>query len=662
MKTTLRQIKLTYFKGIKYLEILFNEQTDIYGDNGTGKTTIFDAFTWLLFGKDHADNAKFEIKTLDENTQAIPQVEHEVEGVLLVDDEEITLKRIYREKWVKRRGSTEAELTGHETLYFWNDVPLSQKEYQAKISEIIDENIFKLVTNPLYFNAMKWQDRRALLTEINGEVNDIDALDEIATLQNKQEILALTNVLNSKKTIDEYKKEVAARKKKIKTELEQIPTRVDELQKSLPEQQNWTEIEAEIKAHNEKVEAIDAQLQDQSKISESYYKEVESKRVKLYELKKNKSDFENEASKQISEKLNAKQENINKVKDELRGVQYEIKANDFNLKKATEEHSDIDTKIANLRNEFAQKRDEQLKIDEHQFICPTCKRAFETEDIEAKKVELHENFNTNKAKQLEAINTKGKALNEEKTKLQEEIKEYKKRSEQLNAILANVQKDLTDTEKAPAGVESTQAILKDNQEYQEVLEDIEALEVLLAETEAMGIQTDEEATKKLKLQKYGLVSKIDNLKERLATRKQIEQGETRIKELNAQQKDLAQQLADTENEEFTITAFVSAKINKVEEAVNQLFPTVRFKMFCEQLNGGTAECCETLINGVPFSDTNNAAKIQSGIEIINVLSKHYGFYAPIFIDNAESVTTLPSTESQVIRLIVSDEHKSLTIK
>lgn len=658
MKTTLKQIKFTYFKGIKDLEILFDEQTDIYGDNGTGKTTIFDAFTWLLFGKDHADNAKFEIKTLDENNQAIPQIEHEVEGVLLVDDEEITLKRIYREKWVKRRGSTEAELTGHETLYFWNDVPLSQKEYQAKISEIIDENIFKLVTNPLYFNTMKWQDRRALLTEIAGEVNDIDAL----TLQSKQEILALTNVLNSTKTIDEYKKEVVARKKKIKTELEQIPTRVDELSKSLPEQQNWTEIEAEIKAHSEEVGAIDSQLQDQSKISDSYYKEVESKRAKLYELKRRKSDFENEANKQISEKLNTKQENINKVKDELRGVQYEIKANDFNLKKATEEHSDIDTKIANLRNEFAQKRDEQLKIDEHQFTCPTCKRAFETEDIEAKKAELHENFNTNKAKELEAINTKGKALNEEKTKLQEEIKEYKKRSEQLNAILANVQKDLTDTEKAPAGVESTQAIFKNNQEYQEVLEDIEALESLLAETKAINTQTDEEAIKKLKLQKSGLVSKIDKLKEILATRKQIEQGETRIKELTTQQKDLAQQLADTENEEFTITAFVSAKINKVEEAVNQLFPTVRFKMFCEQLNGGTAECCETLINGVPFSDTNNAAKIQSGIEIINILSKHYGFYAPIFIDNAESVTTLPSTESQVIRLIVSDKHKSLTIK
>ncbi len=653
MKTTLKKIKLTFFKGIKDLEISFDKETNIYGDNGTGKTTVFDAFTWLLFGKDHNDNQKFEIKTLDENNQAIEKIDHEVEGILVVDNKEITIKRIYREKWQKKRGSTELTMTGHETSYFWNDVPLNQKEFQEKLSTIIDEGTFKLVTNPLYFNSMKWQDRRALLTEIAGAVTD----EEIA--QNSKDFQALLDKL-SNKTIDEYKKEVAAKKKKIKTELEQIPTRVDELQKSLPEAQNWDEIEAEIKTKEKEVTAIDEQLQDQSKVSENYYEEIEQKQSDLYKLKSKKSEFEHQASNQISKKLKEKEANINEIKDELAQAEKDAKNNEDKIQSLKKTNDDTEVKLKALRNDFTRISQSQLEIDKHQFTCPTCKRAFEDADIEQKKAELTKNFNINKAKQLEEINKQGKALKENQKQINNEIEELQKNF--FDNIIEKLKKELEEAQKAPAGVQTSQAILKDNEEYQELLASIEKLKGEIKDKEESKPTTDSDTIEKLKLTKSDLNTKIDTLKATLNTRTQIEKGNERIAELNAQSKDLAQQLADVENEEFTITAFVSAKINKVEEAVNQLFPTVNFKMFCEQINGGVAECCETLINGVPFSDANNAAKIQAGIEIINVLSKHYNFYAPIFIDNAESVTTLPATDSQIIRLVVEEGTKVLTIK
>ena len=156
-KVILKTLNLINFKGVNKLSIDFNDSTNIFGANGTGKTTVFDSFTWLLFGKDSSDRKDFELKTLDSSNVVIPKIEHEVNAVIWVDDEEVTIKRILKEKWVKQRGSLEAEFTGNETLYYWNDVPLSQKEFQNKVSQIIDETIFKLITSPTAFNSLKWQ-------------------------------------------------------------------------------------------------------------------------------------------------------------------------------------------------------------------------------------------------------------------------------------------------------------------------------------------------------------------------------------------------------------------------------------------------------------------------------------------------------------------------
>jgi exonuclease SbcC len=219
MKIFLQSLKLTNFKGIRELVATFNQVTNISGQNATGKTTLMDAFLWLFFGKDSTDRKDFEIKTLDENNKPYQRLDHEVEGVLIVDGNELTLRRCYKEKWTKKRGSSEHEFTGHETSYFWNDVPLQQKEYEQKIASLFNENIFKLITNTTYFNSLKWQDRRAVLMQIAGKIDDTEVLERIATVSNKAEVLQITNALNQGKTIDEFKNQLAAKRKKLKDEL-----------------------------------------------------------------------------------------------------------------------------------------------------------------------------------------------------------------------------------------------------------------------------------------------------------------------------------------------------------------------------------------------------------------------------------------------------------
>ncbi|MGI8600291.1 MAG: ATP-binding protein, partial [Chitinophagaceae bacterium] len=181
MNIILRKLQLTNFKGIKNLSCEFSHETFIYGENATGKTTVMDAFLWLLFGKDSTDRKDFEVKTLDKAGNVIEKTDHEVYALLDVDGRDIELKRVLREKWQKKRGSVEAEFTGNETLYFWNDVPCQQKEFQAKINNLVDESIFKLLTSPLYFNSLPWQNRRDVLIGIAGDVTDAEVLDAMAT-------------------------------------------------------------------------------------------------------------------------------------------------------------------------------------------------------------------------------------------------------------------------------------------------------------------------------------------------------------------------------------------------------------------------------------------------------------------------------------------------
>ena len=134
----IRQLTLLNFKGIRNLTVDFDlNETNIFGYNGTGKTTIFDAFTWLLFGKDSKDRKDFNIKTLDANNQPIERIPHEVTACIEVNGEEINLKKCYNEVWTKKRGSAVETFNGHSVECFYNDVPCSVTEYAKKIAELL---------------------------------------------------------------------------------------------------------------------------------------------------------------------------------------------------------------------------------------------------------------------------------------------------------------------------------------------------------------------------------------------------------------------------------------------------------------------------------------------------------------------------------------------
>ena len=664
----IKKIELNYFKGVQKQEIDFDKNTDIFGDNGTGKTTIFDAFTWLLFGKDSTDRKDFEIKTLDKSNVVIPKIEHEVSAVIMVENEKISIRRILKENWVKKRGSLETEFSGNVTDYYWNEVPMQQKEFQVKVSQILDETVFKMITNPLAFNAMKWQDRRLALIKIAGEVSD----QELASGNSEYEKL-IAQLVNGK-TLEDYRKQIQASIKKSKEDLKAIPTRIDEISKSMPETFDFLKLGGEIDLKQKEILKVEEQITNKSKAFDSVLEANQGKKVKASNLKSEIQEIESKAKTQAkkdatpdnatADGLRTKLETSN---SDLGTAENGIKTLESKLSTLENEIESIDKKIVAKREEWATENAKELTFNDNDFHCPTCKREFESGDVDGKKTELQNHFKTSKSNALELIQKQGKSLSDEKATTQTEIDALKVRIENgkkhIEALKATIetQKSDLDNELSKSNTDNPkdenliyECILSLDQVYKSKKSDLVALEATIEEVPVVD-------TAELQTQKQTLNAEIDALKSKLQNEVQIKAVNDRVKALQDEEKTLAQQIANVEKEQFVIENFNKLKIDTLEQKINSKFKFVNFKMFDLQINGGEFECCDALIDGVPFSDANTASRINAGLDIINTLCEFYQVTAPIFIDNRESIINVIPIESQIINLIVSEADKKLRV-
>lgn len=660
----LRKLHLVNFKGAKDVVVNFEDNTTIFGANRSGKTTLFDSFTWLLFGKDSTDRKDFEIKTLDSNNNVIEKIDHSVEGILWVNDEEITLKRVLREKWVKQRGSLEATFQGNETLYYWNEVPMNQKEYTSKIAEIIDEYIFKLLSNPLAFNSLKWQDMRTVLTNIAGNQN----LKELVKGDN--ELLDLLQ-LTEKKTIQEIKKENLSKVKKIKEDLSLIPTRIDEVEKSKPEALDFVKLEEEKTKLESDLKEIESQLLDLSKANESEL-------TKRTELQNEKYKKESELNKILNQfKIESEQETridtteADNLKLELRQKESKVEINNNGLKDLQDylktqkdKISSLENEADKLRNDWIELNSKQFVIDPNETICKCCNRPLD--NIEDKKEEFESVFNSNKKTRLESISAEGKEIKLSIEKINGLIEKTNTRIEEVCKENAGILNQCSSIEDKIKQLENSNVVTKSSVEvYNEKLFNSNEVKLLSDSIELLNKKLSEPVkvnNESLLNTKKELENSIELVKKDLSLKDQIIKAESRILELKEEEKSLSNSLNILEKQQFTIERLIKIEITSLEESINSKFDYVSFKMFETQINGGEVETCKTLIDGVPFSDANTASKINAGLDIINILSHYYNVSAPIFIDNRESVTDLIKTNSQVINLVVSPSDKKLRVE
>lgn len=301
MKIKLIKMVIKNFKGIKELILNFGDISTIYGENGTGKSTIFDAFTWELFGKDSHDRSDFEIQTLDSNNNVIHGLEHSVTLVLEVDGKEKILKRTLKERWVKPNGKAEKELKGCTTDFEIDEIPVKLKEYQAAINEMIDENLFKMVTNPLYLSNLNWTKQREILLDIIGDISEESVINYNRNLKPLEALLT--------DGIENFNKRVKASIAKLKEEVKSIPARIDECNNNI-KIIDFDELELRKIEIQSSINSLDEQIADSSKANEEKLKLQEE----LFKIKETLSKKRVEAHKNAVKPFMEIQEKINEIR------------------------------------------------------------------------------------------------------------------------------------------------------------------------------------------------------------------------------------------------------------------------------------------------------------------------------------------------------------
>jgi len=655
-KINLSSLSLRNFKGIKDLNISFNKQTSIFGANEAGKTSVFDAFNWLLFGKDSFDRKDFAIK----NTvhKELNRQEHEVEGVLLIDDngreESITLKRIYKEKWSKPKGATRQEYTGNVQEFYWNDVPMQAGEFAAKISELVDETIFKLITNAIYFNTLPWKKRREFLFNLAGSISNNDVAGSNKRFQE------LATIFSSKGE-EGYKTEINAKKKKLKDDLEAIPHRIDELSKSLPEERDFNALRSELKSILNNIADIDTILTDKANSQNSKSEAIQQKQRGIHQLKTSLQDLEFEAHSRFNKVYNETLSRKSELTNIVNTLEGSLKSKNILLKSQQDTKQGLDLRTDNLRNMFDKVNQEELVFDESKLCCPTCKRDFDAEKVEEEKANMRKNFIDDKNRALDEIEEKGKALAAESKKCNDTIQTLSEAIEVINKELAEANEALSNF----IELHKNDVTKFDKEAFESSIEYTTILNQVKAAQDEVAILTNktdpEDNSAELRQQKAELNIQADVLKKEINLEETIKTTNLRIDELKNKETEYANQLAQLEGIEHDIEEFTKAKIDLIESRINGRFQSVTFKMYNYTIGGNPEETCETMYKGVPFGDLNTAGKIWAGIDIINTLSDHYQVYAPIFLDNRESTSVIPFTESQVVNLFVSPEDKKLRV-
>ncbi|MFA5392002.1 MAG: hypothetical protein WC331_11355 [Candidatus Omnitrophota bacterium] len=624
MEITLKKLELSHFKGVRSFTLEVNgngKNATIRGRNGAGKTTLSDAAHWLLFGKDSLGRADFSIKTLDKSGNELHNLDHSVEGVFDVDGQEITLKKVFREKWVRKRGAASKEFTGHEVNHFIDDVPVKESEFKARIAALIDENTFKLLTNPSYFNSLHWQKRREILLQVCGNVSDADVI------ASNKDLAALPEILGNR-SLEDHKKVIASKKKEINDRLKDIPGRIDENEKSIVDVSGYNvdEINAKITKLESKIQTMKAGGNDAV-------------------LRKQKAELEAKRA-EIQTKLDGL------VREAEKAIDGEIETMEKANRVACKSLADISIELGSLNNvidrnekEMDRLRKEFTEVAAQEYtgssVCPTCGQSLPEDQVQAA-VSKH---NEQKARRIRDINDQGKRLKvatEDSRKIRERLIEKKTGLEEDIRI--------TDTR-----------IAEERERGFKTLANVGKIEKKALADLAAEIKEADEGLNAAPVDTTLLDAELTTEKGKLAEIEGSKKAAKRIEALKREEKKLAAEYEDLERQTFLMEGFIRAKVNLLEDKINSRFSLVRWKLFTEQINGGLTECCEATIDGVPFSSANTGSQILAGLDIISTLQRHYNIKAVCWLDHAEALSSAPpEMNCQMIQLHVSQD-KALTV-
>lgn len=644
----LLKLTLENFKGHGLRVVEFSPTvTRVYGANGTGKTSLFDSFCWMLWAKDSDERTQSGTVSFypfdpDKQGEVLHNVVVKVEAVLEIDGAQHVLCRTMQEKWTTPNGTELPRFTGNETKLYIDGLAVKANQFDAFVKENINPEMFKLTSNPWYFPTLHWKEQRRILMELVGDISNDDVLAADASLE------PLRNELASRKPED-CKKLWQQQQKAAVKDLEKTVLLINENRKHLPQIENEAEVKAELEAQRlVLMKPLEKAMQEKADILSGTAVSKKQAEAKVLESKLDVIRAEQR------EKIAA----VRKPFDEqIAALEAEAKTAAETVKPYRQTVVNLDNAIRENEEKLKVLQDSWQAVDAEEFndVCPCCHRPYPPEQIADQRAA----FNRSKAERLEKIEADGNALfdkNEENKAQRDAAMKEVQRLSKLDIEMPDKRSEIMQRRE-----EAVQALppMENRQDWFEASEDLKRIN---HEIEELHIDV------KLKLMDAekaieSAQKPVGDIDVRLAEIKAAEATRALITDYTKQQQTLREQHDELALKLSLIKKYDEIKAVMTTEKVKAILPGMDFKLFnYNNTNEGYTETCELVKDGKPYANLSNGEKIAVGCELIAAISKHYGVSNPVWIDNAEATTKHLETNGQAILLRVSAADAELRIE
>lgn len=643
----IKKISIENFAGLKNQVFEFNgNNARVYGANGTGKTTTATALQWLLFDKGLDGSTKsFNPVPLDENNEEeyelIPTVEVELDD----NGKILKIRKESHPKYTTNKATNRKEYSRSRTKkQYINDESLKVKDFQSRISELVSEDVFKLITNPAAFNQLHWKEQRTILFEI------ADDIDTETIIKTNKDFEAIPKILGDH-DIETKQKILKDKITQIEKDIKDIPIRINQTESNKQEvpkydEERYEEIKQEIERLGK--ERVDVQ-NDKAEID--LRNQLADKQAELKRLEDNHEANNENRITSLNNEFNVEEGTVSNLKTQIKNNKQQIDYENNRRKTLLDKHKEIQSQIEEVKNRQFEYKDDG--------VCSCCGQALPADQVEQAKEKALKQFNKNKSQEIEELNnSKERVVNDGK-----QIKPtIEKLESQNNSLQIRVNEAEDKSQRILNKINQLKASsvnVTQTEEYKSVLNDINEINNKRKDIKTtindQLVNIDNQITE-LTQEKV----EFENVKAIESSNKHLDDA---IRELRMQENNLLDEKEEYVHQNQVLKAFITTRVKMLTENVNNKFNIAEFKLFNQLVNGELEETCVTTVDGVEYSGgLNNAARINVGLDIINTLSQHYKITAPIFIDNAESITDIIPTEAQQIQLIVSGQDKNLRME
>lgn len=642
-RVELKRLTLDNFKGFASKSVEFDTHTYITGANGTGKSTLYEAYLWCLFNKDSYGNS-LSVQPIGNDGNPIHKVTTSVEAILSVDGVEVKIRRTQSEEWSVPRGKKDAVLKGTTQERLFNDVPLSVKDFSEKINGICNADDWFMLSSINIIPGMKQEDRRRKLQSIAPQVDDKLIADKYP---------AVKEAFSKGKSIDELKIQTKSIREKSKTELDMIPARID--------QQEKLRVEADFDAIEKEANDVDSRIRDiedsiASQIENVSTEELErnnAMRKELSEVNADLSDIESSVHKERNKRVDYLRKDIDELECKEVNFRFDRQVLEGKIKTNTDLRKDAFAEKQRLGEEWMKKNGETY-TDTVATICPVCGQNLPADKVNTARINAVNDFNIRKVERLHDLERRAEEQQMKAKEYDAAIVDAENKIHELDDTTLALQQLLEQKRKELSKVPSAELALAANKEYQALTERKNDIEIRIKEADvAESTSERKQRVDALNAEKAALRARLNELNKQYQAKFTNEKIDKERQKLEKRSTELAQIIADCENTEQQISAFKKERIGMVEEAVSSLFLIVRWKMYEPNLtNDGEKEICQAVIDGIPYEQQNRATQVNASIDIINGFCTALDIQLPLFVDNAESVNHINVHIGQTVELTV----------